>query len=188
MKRIIALLITGALISGCSSFIGAVKEEPIQEDSGNRTSGSFVDDELIEIKSAVNIGKGSAELKSSHVSITSFNGVVLIAGQVASEASKQEAEAIISQVRKIRRIHNELTVTSPTSSLTRASDTWITAKIKANMLGDDRVDATRIKVVTENGVVYLMGLVYPQEAEDSINLVRTVNGIQKIVKIFEYIN
>lgn len=188
MKRIIALLLTSVLVSGCASMIGAVKEEPIREDNGNRTTGSYVDDELIEIKAIVNLGKGTQDLRNSHVNVTSFNGVVLISGQVATEPTRQEAESIVSQVRKIRRIHNELTITSPTSSLTRASDTWITAKIKANMLGDDRVDATRIKVVTENGVVYLMGLVSQQEADDAINLVRTVNGIQKIVKIFEYIN
>ncbi len=188
MKRIIALILSSVLMTGCASIIGAAKEEPIREDSGSRTTGSYVDDELIEIKATVNIGKGSEELRSSHISVTSFNGIVLITGQVASESSRQEAERIVSQVRKIRRIHNELTVTSPTSSLTRASDTWITAKIKANMLGEERVDATRVKVVTENGVVYLMGLVSQQEAENAINLVRGVNGIQKIVKIFEYIN
>lgn len=188
MKRIVILTIAGLITSGCSTIVSSVKEEPIQEVRTDRTTGSFVDDELIEIKSHVNISKGSVELSSSHVSVTSFNGVVLIAGQVATEESRMEAEQIVSQVRKIRRIHNELTVTSPTSTLTRASDTWITAKIKANMIGDKQVDATQIKVVTENGVVYLMGLVTRLQAENAIRVVRGVNGIQKIVKIFEYID
>ncbi|MEH6578791.1 MAG: BON domain-containing protein [Amphritea sp.] len=187
MKRVIALILSSVLVTGCASIIGAAKEEPIQEDTGNRTSGSYVDDELIEIKATVNMGKGSEELRNSHISVISFNGVALITGQVATENSRREAEQVVSQVRKIRRIHNELTITSPTSSLTRASDTWITAKIKANMLGSDNVNATRIKVVTENGVVYLMGLVTQQEADNAVNLVRGVNGIQKIIKIFEYI-
>ena len=114
--------------------------------------------------------------------------MVLITGQVATENSRMEVEQIVSQVRKIRRIHNELTVTSATSTLTRASDTWITAKIKANMIGDDQVNATQVKVVTENGVVYLMGLVSRMQGENAIRVVRGVNGIQKIVKIFEYID
>ncbi|MDO6562873.1 BON domain-containing protein [Amphritea sp. 1_MG-2023] len=188
MKRITTLILLGLLSTGCSTVVSSLKEEPIQEDPTGRTTGSFVDDELIEIKSNVNISKGSAELSSSHINITSFNGIVLIAGQVATEASRQEAEQIVSQVRKIRRIHNELTITSPTSTLTRASDTWITAKIKANMIGDKQIDATQIKVVTENGVVYLMGLVTRAQSDKAIEVVRRVNGIQKIVKIFEYID
>ena len=188
MKRIFALALTGILVSGCSTIVSSVKEEPIQENHTERTTGSYVDDELIEIKAAVNISKGSEEIRSSHINITSFNGVVLITGQVATENSRMEVEQIVSQVRKIRRIHNELTITSPTSTLTRASDTWITAKIKANMIGDDQVDATQVKVVTENGVVYLMGLVSRLQGENAIRVVRGVNGIQKIVKIFEYID
>ena len=188
MKQVLTLTLAALLLSGCSTVVSTIKEEPIKEDHANRTTGSYVDDELIEIKSNVNLSKASEELRGSHISITSFNGVVLITGQVATENSRAEAEQIVSQVRKIRRIHNELTVTSPTSSLTRASDTWITAKIKANMLGDEQVNATRIKVVTENGVVYLMGLVTRQEADEAIRVVRGVNGIQKIVKIFEYID
>ncbi|WP_417227581.1 BON domain-containing protein [Amphritea sp.] len=188
MKRIAILMLAGILTSGCSTVVSSLKEEPIKEDPTGRTTGSFVDDELIEIKSNVNISKGSVELSSSHVNITSFNGIVLITGQVATEESRLEAEQIVSQVRKIRRIHNELTITSPTSTLTRASDTWITAKIKANMIGDKDVDASQIKVVTENGVVYLMGLVTRAQADKAIQVVKSVNGIQKIVKIFEYID
>ncbi|SER17425.1 Osmotically-inducible protein OsmY, contains BON domain [Amphritea atlantica] len=188
MKRIAILILAGLLSSGCSTVVSSLKEEPIKEDPTDRTTGSFVDDELIEIKSNVNISKGSVELSSSHVNVTSFNGIVLLTGQVATEESRMEAEQIVSQVRKIRRIHNELTVTSPTSTLTRASDVWITAKIKANMIGDKQVDATQIKVVTENGVVYLMGLVTRAQADNAIRIVRGVNGIQKIVKIFEYID
>lgn len=188
MKRIAILMLAGILTSGCSTVVSSLKEEPIKEDPTDRTTGSFVDDELIEIKSNVNISKGSVELSSSHVNITSFNGIVLISGQVATEASRREAEQIVSQVRKIRRIHNELTITSPTSTLTRASDTWITAKIKANMIGDKDVDASQIKVVTENGVVYLMGLVTRSQADKAVQVVKSVNGIQKIVKIFEYID
>ena len=188
MKRVIALILSSVILSGCASLIGAAREEPVQEDVGSRTTGSYIDDELIEVKALVNISKGSQELQQSNVSVTSFNGIVLLSGQVASERSKLEAEQIVGQIRKIRRVHNELTLTSPTSALTRASDAFITAKIKANMLGDETVDATRIKVVTENGVVYLMGLVTRNEADKSVDLVRTVNGIQKIIKIFEYVD
>lgn len=188
MKRITILILAGLLSSGCSTVVSTLKEEPIKETPTNRTTGSFVDDELIEIKANVNISKGSEELSSSHINITSYNGIVLITGQVPTEASRLEAEQIVSQVRKIRRIHNELTITSPTSTLTRASDTWITAKIKANMIGDKQTSASQIKVVSENGVVYLMGLVTRAQADQAVEVVRGVNGIQKIVKIFEYID
>ncbi|RDE22664.1 BON domain-containing protein [Motiliproteus coralliicola] len=175
-------------LSGCSNLISATKEEPINEEPTTRTTGSFIDDELIEIKSLVNISKASEELKQSHIAVTSFNGIVLLTGQVPNENARQLTESVVGQVRKVRKIHNELSVAGPTSAIVRSNDTWLTAKIKAKMLAEENLKSTRIKVVTENGAVYLMGLVSEDQARMAVEITRNTVGVQKVVKMFEYVS
>ena len=185
------LIIAGSLLinlSGCANMIGAAQQQPISEDQTTRTTGSFIDDELIEIKALVNIGKASKELKQSHVSVTSYNGIVLLSGQVPTEQARQQAESTVGQLRKVRKIHNELTVAGPTSTIVRANDSWLTAKVKSKMLADKELQSMRIKVVTENGAVFLMGLVTNAQANRAVDISRNTAGVQKVVKMFEYIN
>ncbi|WP_421865734.1 BON domain-containing protein [Motiliproteus sp.] len=174
-------------LSGCSNLISATKEEPISEEPTSRTTGSFIDDELIEIKSLVNISKASEELKQSHIAVTSFNGIVLLTGQVPNDNARQLTESVVGEVRKVRKIHNELTVAGPTSAIVRSNDTWLTAKIKAKMLAEQNLKSTRIKVVTENGAVYLLGLVSDDQANLAVEITRNTVGVQKVVKMFEYV-
>ena len=185
------LIIAGSLLinlSGCANMIGAAQQQPISEDQTTRTTGSFIDDELIEIKALVNIGKASEELKQSHVSVTSYNGIVLLSGQVPTEQARQLAESTVGQLRKVRKIHNELTVAGPTSAIVRTNDSWLTAKVKSKMLADKQLQSMRIKVVTENGAVFLMGLVTNAQANRAVDISRNTAGVQKVVKMFEYIN
>ncbi|RVU30468.1 MULTISPECIES: BON domain-containing protein [Neptunomonas] len=182
---VICLLST---LAGCSSIISATREEPIREDAGSRTMGAYVEDELIENKILVNLSKGSTSVKEAHIGVTSYNGVVLLTGQVPSEAAKSEAEQIALATQKVRKIHNELEIAGPTSTIMRTNDAYLTSRAKLQLLADESVEGGRIKVVTENGSVYLMGLVTREEAEKAINIVRTIPGIQRIVKVFEYIS
>ena len=186
------LLITGlslsVIISGCSDVISVSREEPIQEDPGHRTVGSYIDDEVIETLSMVNLAKGSEQMKATNVSVTSYNGVVLLTGQAPSDAARSEAEQIVSQVRKVRKIHNEIKLSGVSSALARTNDTWLTTKVKAELLTNESVEGSRIKVVTDSSTVYLMGLVSPQEADTAISIVRGIPGVEKIVKVFEYVN
>ncbi len=184
----ILLLSFALILTGCADVIGTVQKEPIPEDPKSRTTGSFIDDELIEVKALVNISKASAELGESHISATSYNGIVLLTGQVPNENSRMLAESIVRQIRKVRNVHNELTIAGPTSHIVRTNDTWITAKIKARMLGEKNIAVNSVKVVTENGVVYLLGLVNRSDADLAVALARNSHGVQKIVKMFEYIN
>jgi osmotically-inducible protein OsmY len=181
----LALAVT---LAGCSNVITATQEGPIQDDPKSRTTGSFIDDELIEVKSLVNLNKGSDTLANSHISVTSFNGVVLITGQVPDDNTRVHAESTVRQIRKVRTIHNELTVSGPTSHIVRSNDAWITSKIKVRMISEKNFDSTTVKVVTENGVVYLLGLVTHADADKAVNLVKASHGVQKIVKMFEYID
>ena len=189
-KRLSLLALTLCLgISGCSSVINASREAPIDDDRGTRTFGSKIDDSLIETKVAVNIAKASPDLDdNSHIVVTSFNGIVLLAGQTPRADLKQLAEQTASQVQKVKKVNNELQVIAPSSMLARSNDAWLTSKIKTEMLTDSAIPGSRIKVVTENGIVYLLGLLTQAEATRATNLVQGVSGVQKIVKLFEYID
>ncbi|MBV6286050.1 BON domain-containing protein [Pseudomonas aegrilactucae] len=176
-------------LTGCSSVITASREKPIEDDRGTRTFGSKIDDSLIETKVAVNIAKASPDLDSnSHIVVTSFNGIVLLAGQTPRADLKSLAEQTAGQVQRVKRVHNELQVLQPSSLLARNNDAWLTTKIKTQMLADNSIPGSRIKVVTENGIVYLLGLLTQQEANQATSLVQGVSGVQKIVKLFEYID
>jgi len=184
---LIAMVLASTVLTGCSSLVSATREEPIQEDQGSRTLGRYLEDESIETKTLVNISKGSQALAQSHINVVSYNAQLLLIGQVPDEQVKQEAERIANQVRHVRKIHNELEVAGPTSTIVRSNDVYLTSRIKVQMLADKRVSGGRIKVITENGVVYLMGLVTPAEADIAVDITRSVTGVRKIVKVFEYI-
>jgi len=190
LNRLSLLALTLCLgISGCSSVLTATRDKPIEDDRGTRTIGSKIDDSLIETKVAVNVAKASPDLdEGSHIVVTSFNGIVLLAGQTPRADLKALAEQAASSVQRVKKVNNELQVIAPSSLLARNNDAWLTTKIKTEMLTDDTIPGSRIKVVTENGIVYLLGLVTQQEATRATNLVQGVSGVQKIVKLFEYID
>lgn len=192
VTRLRSLTLAGLLglllaLSGCAAMVGSAQQQPIKEDSTSRTTGSLIDDELIEIKGLVNIGKASDRLKRSHISITSYNGIVLLTGQVASEQDRQLAANTINKIRKVRKLHNELALAGPTSTIVRSNDSWLTAKVKSKMLANKELMSMRIKVVTENGVVYLLGLVTNGQASRAVDITRNTAGVQKVVKMFEYV-
>lgn len=189
-NRLSLLALTLCLsISGCSSVLTATRDNPIEDDRGTRTFGSKIDDSLIETKAAVNIAKASPDLdQNSHIVVTSYNGIVLLAGQTPRADLKALAEKEASGVQRVKKVNNELQVMQPSSLLARNNDAWLTTKIKSQMLTDSAIPGSRIKVVTENGIVYLLGLVTQQEATRATNLVQGVSGVQKIVKLFEYID
>ena len=176
-------------LTGCSSVLTATRDKPIEDDRGTRTFGSKIDDSLIETKVSVNVAKASPDLdKNSHIVVSSFNGIVLLAGQTPRADLKGLAEQAASQVQRVKKVHNELQVLPPSSILARNNDAWLTTKIKTQMLTDGNIPGSRIKVITENGIVYMLGLLTQQEASRATNLVQGVSGVQKIVKLFEYID
>lgn len=189
-NRLALVALTLALsVTGCSSVLTAARDKPIDDDRGTRTLGSKIDDSLIETKVSVNIAKANIDLdKNSHVVVTSYNGVVLLAGQTPRADLKTLAEQAASEVQRVKKVHNEIQVLSPSSLLARNNDAWLTTKIKTQMLTDSAIPGSRIKVVTENGIVYLLGLLTQAEATRATNLVQGVSGVQKIVKLFEYID
>lgn len=174
-------------IQGCSSILSATTADPIESEEDERTTGSALDDEVIETIALVNIDKAHEELAQAHIVVVSFNGVVLLAGQVNTAEQRILAAQTVAKIGKVRSVHNEITVAGKTSMVARSNDSWITTKVKTKLLADDAVEGGRIKVVTENGVVYLMGLVTRDEATRAAEVARKTAGVQKVVRIFEYI-
>jgi osmotically-inducible protein OsmY len=111
-----------------------------------------------------------------------------IAGQVSSEQLKATATDVVRKIHGVRRIYNELEIASPSSGMTRTSDTWITTKVKSWLLGSTNIQGTRVKVVTENGVVYLMGLATREEAQRITDKAAGIGGVQRVVRLFEIID
>lgn len=192
MKRYVLITLflgLGLTLSGCNTLLTATRDQPIDDNRGTRTLGSKVDDPVIETKVAVNIAKAHPDLKdASRIVVVSYNGIVLVAGQTPRSELKTLAGQTASKVQKVRKVHNELQITPPAGMLARSNDSWITSKIKSQMLFDSEVPSSRVKVVTENGIVYLMGLLTRQEADQATRVAQGVSGVQKIVRVFEYID
>jgi osmotically-inducible protein OsmY len=176
--------------TACTAFlVEATGEEGIQEDPTSRTTGQVIEDQSIETKIKVNMKSQEPAFRNAHFDVISHNGVVLLVGQVESEALKSRATEIASQAStKIRRIHNELEVAGKTGFLARSNDTWIATKIRTLMLTSADVPSGQVRVITENGTVYLMGLISEMEGDNAANLARNVSGVNRVVKVFEYIN
>nr|VFK18470.1 MAG: Osmotically-inducible protein OsmY, contains BON domain [Candidatus Kentron sp. LFY] len=152
-----------------------------------RSTGTLIDDQIIEFKALNNLRLDKALWSQSHINVTCFNNVVLLSGESPSDFLRNRAAEIVKQVPKVKTVHNEIAVVAPSSALSRSGDTWITGKVKTSLIANENIDATRIKVVTERGIVYLMGLVTEQEANISTDIVRRIGGVQRVIRLFEYI-
>ncbi len=153
----------------------------------NSVSESF-DDSRNETLAAKRLRDANPGLADANISVTSFDGIVLLTGQVSSADLIPIASAQVEPLRNVRKVYNELTVAGGPSLLSRTNDSWLTTKVKSALSVSKTFDVTRIKVVTENGVVYLMGLLTREKADAAVDITRDIKGVQKIVKVFEYIN
>jgi len=187
-KSLLIITIASLLQACAGAFVAGGTAVSAAHD--RRSLGSFVEDQNIELKAYDMLSNNTEIDKNTNISVTSYNGIVLLSGQTPTPELRNLAEQLVRQVPQIRRIHNELSIAAPSSIGTRSNDTWVTTKIKTNLFkvkNHDNFDPTRVKVVTEQGIVYLMGLLNQQEADDVVNVIRTIKGVQKVVKMFEYI-
>lgn len=189
VMRVIALFSLLLGVGACTTLVETTNGgEPVKQDPGKRSMGTMIDDSSIETMTQVNIDAADPGLKSSHISVVSFNGVVLIVGQVPSQELKNLATKVATQDSRVKTVHNEMEIAGATTFLSRSNDAWLTTKLKTLMYADSTVKASRIKVVTENGVVYLMGLVTQEQAKQAVDLVSNASGVTKVVRAFEYID
>lgn len=181
-------LCVSLLVTGCAEVINVTTKKPIEMKANTRTMGAKLNDQEIETASKVNIKKADPLLEHAHVNIDSFNGIVLLTGQVPSEELRNVVADTVYKLNPVREIHNELVVMDPTNFAARTKDTWISTKIKAQLVADSETDSNRIHFITENQTVFLMGIVTRAEADRIVNMVSHTADVQKVVKVFEYID
>ncbi|EED35701.1 transport-associated [Luminiphilus syltensis NOR5-1B] len=180
-------LLFSLCLSGCGSLLATLESDAIEEDPGERSLAAQVLDESIETKAIVNLRAGNDGFDDAHLVIVAYNGFVLLAGQVSTRALKDEAPDIVKKIEGVRRIYNELTVASNSDATDRAHDTWLTSQVKSALLFSSDTPSTRIKVVTEADVVYLMGLLTEEEADRAAAVAADVGGVERVIKMFEII-
>ncbi len=188
LKFIVLLIVSIMILQGCATAVvtGGATGAALVHD--RRSTGSVIDDQGIEFKASYELFNNEEIYDQSHINVTSYNGIVLITGEILTEELKQKVTAEIKAIPKVRHIHNELIIAAPSALPSRSSDTWITSKIKSKLTTAGDVDPFYIKVVTEHGVVYLMGMVTRAEADRAVEITSTSAGVQRVIKIFEYID
>jgi osmotically-inducible protein OsmY len=167
------------IVAGGAAAGGAVAAD-------RRTSGFYVEDENIELKAVkwaeTNLGE------FAHVNITSYNRNVLLTGEVPDEAAKAKTLAYMKSIANVREVTDEIVVGPKSSLSSRSNDTYLTSKVKTKFVTENQFQANYVKVVTENSVVYLLGIVNKTEADAATEIARNTDGVDKVVKVFEYIN
>lgn len=190
MKAGLPKLILGAALlaslSGCVEMVvgGAVMGAVATAD--RRTLGAQTEDKSITVKAELRVPKIAGQ--DAHVNIAAFNRKVLLTGEVPDAATKANVEREVRAIEGVQSVENELEVAGPSSYTSRSSDALITTKVKASLVDMKTISATSFKVVTERGIVYLMGRVTQREGQLAADITRGVSGVQKVVKIFEYIS
>ncbi len=183
--KLLAALALASQITACVPVIvgGAAASGAMAAD--RRTSGVYVEDENIELKATKSIHDALGE--AAHVNITSYKGNVLLTGEVPDENAKTKAGNLATSISSVRNVTNELAISPKTSIGSRANDAYLTSKVKVRFVSENRFQANYVKVITENGVVYLMGYVTQKEADDAVEITRNTGGVNKVVKVFEYL-
>lgn len=184
--RLIILAFPLLVATGCAPLVvgGAASGVLMAED--RRSAGTYILDEEIEWKASHRTNE--AKLTNIHVNFTSYNRRVLITGEIPSENLKNQVNEIIRGIPDVRDIVNEAVIAAPTSLVSRSNDTLLTTRVKAHLFDDRRFNANHIKVITENGVVYLMGIVNKVEGTAAAEVASKTGGITRVITVFEYIN
>jgi len=183
-----AVFASVTLAQGCAPVIVAGGATAAAAAGERRTLGAFVDDGSIEIKARKALNDERDFGDDVHINITSMNGIVLLTGETTTEDKRDRAMVLIREIPGIRRIVSEIRVAEPRAFAYTTHDGWITGKVKAKLLGTEGLPSNQIKVVTENSVVYLMGLVKQKEGDMAAEATRAVGGITRVVKLFEYLD
>ncbi len=189
MQKLLLALVLAATclpLTGCFPLVATGVGVGAMMIDDRRSSGAYIEDEVIENKVLIRL---SEKLDArAHVNITSFNRVVLLTGEVPDESAKRIAEEVARSQANVRNVVDELVVGPYSAFSARSNDAIVTSKVKARFVDANKFSPNHVKVVTENGVVYLMGLVKPQEAVDAAEIARHTSGVTRVVKVFEYIN
>lgn len=187
MHRLMGLLLL-CLLGGCMDAAVTGAQTVYNRHSLKKT----LNDHEISLRAGQAIYVASKAFQDTHVSVSCFNGTILLTGQVTTASQRTRIEMIVQRIAAENypaptTLYNRIEVAPPASSLTRLSDSWITTKIITQLVASEEVDPSQIKVITENGTVYLMGTVPPDQGKAAIDIARTTDGVQEVVKVFKWV-
>ena len=184
--RLLFLFFIAPYLAGCAIAAGGGSAAAGYSTLDRRTTGTIIEDQAIELKAYRAIAADKELDEQTHINITSYNTAVLVTGESPVDEMRQKIVSIVSAVDKVKHVYNEITIAAPSSMVSRSSDVYITTKVKTKLFADKILSGLVIKVNTEKGVVYLMGIVSQEEAEIATNIARETGGVQKVVKLFQY--
>jgi osmotically-inducible protein OsmY len=184
-RALLASLAISGVLGGCVAAVGGAMVGGTMMAVDRRTTGTQLDDQTIDIRASNAITALMGD--RAHVNASSYNRVVLLTGEVPTEADRTKVEAAVSKLENVRAVVNELAVMPNSGFSQQSNDTLITGKVKAAFVDAKELQVASIKVITERGIVYLMGRVTEAEANIAGNVARSVSGVQKVVKVFEII-
>ncbi|MBV7315641.1 BON domain-containing protein [Shewanella sp. NIFS-20-20] len=187
MKRLVPLLLIVPLLSGCAGvvMVGAVGGAVAINDE--RSLRTQLDDTNADFEIASALAKQQDVHNQTNISGVVINGNTLLIGQAPNTMLRDKAVHTVKELKLGGKLHNQIRIGNPTSFTTRSNDTWITTKVKGRMLNAQGLDTSKIKVVTENGEVYLLGLVTKDQANIAVDVARNTAGVRKVIKVFEYL-
>lgn len=177
---LVAAVVGLASVTGCVSLTGA--------DPTKRTLGTAIDDEAVEILARRHIRAADDRLAKGHINVVSYHGVVLLTGEVETAALREAAERAVTNIRKIRAVYNDIQVGGPSNLVARANDNWLATKVRSSLTASEEVKGTRIKVVAERGAIYLIGVVPRSQGDAAAEVARDVFGVNRVVKVFDYLD
>ncbi len=186
-RKLVVGLLLGAILlpqlQGCFPLVAAGATGGVLATVDRRTLGTQTEDEAIEWKARSRVNERFGD--ETHTNFISFNRKVLITGEAANEQVRSEVGRIVSGVPQVQEVHNEMAVAPYSSFAARSNDAFITTKVKGRLVDSKSMKAVHVKVVTEAAIVYLMGIVNQREADATVQVARTTNGVRKVVTLME---
>lgn len=186
LRNITLLAFCVPFLAGCFGVAAVGVGTGVLMVSDRRNSETYVTDEGLELRASSRIREKFGD--KVHVNVTSYNRMLLLTGEAPSESLKTEIAQVASAVQNVKSISNELAIAGPSSLGGRSNDAYLTSKVKARFVDAKKFSAHHVKVVTEAGVVFLLGLVTQAEADAAADIARTTGGVQKVVRVFEIIS
>lgn len=185
VAKLAAIITAATLLQGCvaAAVVGVVGGATVVAD--NRTIGAQIDDQRIELDAHAKLANHKGIEENTNLQVTSMNGSVLVVGQAPNTYLRDEAIKTIKSINGVEQIHNQIRIGNKVSVGTKSNDLWLTSKVKTALFKSENLDATNIKVVTENAEVFLMGLVSRTQANEAVNIARNISGVNRVIKAFE---
>lgn len=187
-KLAVAVVILACFsLSGCAGLMVAGAGAGAAASQDRRTVPTQLEDSNIEIKTVAALFKNDEIWKDTNIDVVSYNTIVLLIGQAPTASLKSKAHAEVKKIPRVRKVYNQIRIAAPISFFARRNDEYLTSKVKTSMLFTENFPSGKIKVVTENNEVFLLGLVSESEAEKAVEIARNIDGVTRVVKVFEII-